>query len=141
MVSELKSDRRDTVDWDRKWLVNFNTRKTQLVSFDLATNSGAINGKMEGSVLGLPFCSKLDGSSYLFASNKTISKKIGVLIRSMKIFPLEISLEVAPSCYFDMLGKIQKPLCKFVGQTLAVSLEPLDHFRNADSLRFQELLW
>ena len=71
MVSEFKSDRRDTIDWDRKWLVNFNTRKTQLVSFDLVTNSGVINGKMEESVLqkksyfkllGLPFCSKLDGS-------------------------------------------------------------------------------
>ena len=59
----------------------------------------------------------------------------------MKLFPLEVSLEVAPSCYFDMLGKVQKPLRKFVGPTLAVSLESLDHFRNVASLRFQELLW
>ena len=30
-ASELESDLRETVDWDRKWLVHFNTGKTQLV--------------------------------------------------------------------------------------------------------------
>ena len=34
LASELESDLRDTVDWGRKWLVNFNAGKTQLVSFD-----------------------------------------------------------------------------------------------------------
>ena len=33
-ASELESDLRDTVDWGKKWLVDFNTGKTQLVSFD-----------------------------------------------------------------------------------------------------------
>ena len=32
--SELQSDLRDTVDWGRNWLVDFNATKTQLVSFD-----------------------------------------------------------------------------------------------------------
>ena len=32
--SELESDLRDTVDWGRKWLVDFNAGKTQLVLFD-----------------------------------------------------------------------------------------------------------
>ena len=31
LASKLESDLQDTVDWGRKWLVNFNTRKTQLV--------------------------------------------------------------------------------------------------------------
>ena len=31
LVSELESDLRDTVDWGRKWLVDFNAGKTQLV--------------------------------------------------------------------------------------------------------------
>ena len=30
---ELASELRDTVDWDRKWLFDFNAGKTQLVSF------------------------------------------------------------------------------------------------------------
>ena len=35
----------------RKWLVNFNAGKTQLVSFDRSNNTGAIDVKMDGSVL------------------------------------------------------------------------------------------
>ena len=34
LASELESDLPDTVDWGRKWLVDFNTGKTHLVSFD-----------------------------------------------------------------------------------------------------------
>ena len=34
LASELESDLRDTVDLGRKWLVDFHTGKTQLVSFD-----------------------------------------------------------------------------------------------------------
>ena len=31
LASELESDLRDTVDWGKKWLVDFNAAKTQLV--------------------------------------------------------------------------------------------------------------
>ena len=51
LASELESDLRDTVDWGRKWLVDFNAGKTQLVSFDWSKTSGAIDVKMDGSVL------------------------------------------------------------------------------------------
>ena len=51
LTSELESDLRDTVDWGRKWLVDFNAGKTQLVSFDQSNNTGAIDVKMDGSVL------------------------------------------------------------------------------------------
>ena len=51
LASELESDLRDTVGWDRKWLVDFNAGKTQLVSFDRSNNTGAIDVKMDGSVL------------------------------------------------------------------------------------------
>ena len=69
LVSELESDLRDTADWGRKWLVDFNAGKTQLVLFDRSKNTGAIDVKMDGSVLeektsfkmlGLTFSSKLD---------------------------------------------------------------------------------
>ena len=33
LVSELESDLRDTVDWGRKWLLDFNAGKTQFVFF------------------------------------------------------------------------------------------------------------
>ena len=47
-MSELESDLRD---WDRKWLVDFNSGKTQLVSFDRSKNTNAIDVKMDESVL------------------------------------------------------------------------------------------
>ena len=46
LASELESDLRDTVDWGRKWLVDFSAGKTQLVSFDRSNNTGAIDVKM-----------------------------------------------------------------------------------------------
>ena len=51
LISELESDLRDTVDWGKKWVVNFNTGKTQLVLFDQSNSNGAIDVKMDGSVL------------------------------------------------------------------------------------------
>ena len=50
-ASEIESDLGDTVDWGKKWLVDFNARKTQLVSFDQSNNTGSIDVKMDGSVL------------------------------------------------------------------------------------------
>ena len=51
LASELESDIQDTVDGSRKWLVDFNFKKTQLVWFDWSNNTGAINVKMDGSFL------------------------------------------------------------------------------------------
>ena len=51
LASELESDLRDSVDWGRKWLLDFNAKKTQLVLFDQSNNSGAIDVKMDGSFL------------------------------------------------------------------------------------------
>ena len=51
LVSELDSDLQDALDWDRKWLIDFNAGKTQLVLFDWSNNTGAINVKTDGSVL------------------------------------------------------------------------------------------
>ena len=39
------------MDWDKKWLVDFNAGKSQLVLFDLSNNNGSIDVKMDGSVL------------------------------------------------------------------------------------------
>ena len=50
-ASELESDLRDTVDWGKKWLVDFNDGKTQLVSFDQSDNNGSIGVKIDGSAL------------------------------------------------------------------------------------------
>ena len=72
--------------WGKKWLVDFNAGKTELVLFDQSNNSGFIDVKMDGSVLeekssfkmlGLTFFSKLDWGSYIISIAKSTSKKIG----------------------------------------------------------------
>ena len=40
----------------------------------------------------------------------------------------------APSCYLDLLDKLQKRICRIVGPSLAASLEPLARRRNVASL-------
>ena len=51
LASELLSDPQDTVEWSRKWFVDFNVGKTQLVYFDRSNIISAIDVKMEGSSL------------------------------------------------------------------------------------------
>ena len=46
LPSELESDIRDTADWSRKWLVDFNAGKTQLVAFDRSNSTGSIDGSV-----------------------------------------------------------------------------------------------
>ena len=48
---ELESDPKDTLNWVRKWLVDFNSGKTQLFSFNQSNNTGGIYVKMDGSVI------------------------------------------------------------------------------------------
>ena len=40
----------------------------------------------------------------------------------------------APSCYLELLDKLQKQICRTVGPALAASLEPLGHCQNVASL-------
>ena len=161
LASELGSDLRDIVDCGKKWLVDFNAGKTQLVSFDWSNNSGSIDKKMDGSVLeekssfkmlGLTFSSKLDWSSYILSIAKTSSQKIGPLIHSMKSLSVEVALYLykfairpcmeycchgwagAPSCYLELLDQLQKRICRAVGPSLAASLEPLAHRRKVATL-------
>ena len=147
--------------WGKKSFVDFNAGKTQLVSFDRSNNNSSIDVKMDGSVLeekssfkmlGLTFSSKLDWGSYIISIAKTASKKIGALICSMKFLSPEVALYLckstirpcmeycchiwagAPSCYLELLDKLQKRICRIVGPSLTASLEPLAHRQNVASL-------
>ena len=103
-------------------------------------------------MLGLPFSSKVDWFSFIISITKTASKKIETLINSLNFLSPEVALHlyksairpcmqycchvwtVAPSCYLDMLDKLQKRVCRTVGLTLAVSIEPLCGCRNVGRL-------
>ena len=69
MDSELEFELRDTLDWGKKWLLDFNAGKNYLSWFDQSNNFGGIDVKMDGlvfeenssfKILGLSFTSKLD---------------------------------------------------------------------------------
>ena len=89
------------MEWGKKWFVDFDASKTQLVSFDRSYKNDSIDVKMDASLLeekssvkslGLTFSSKLDLGSYIVCNTKTSSKKIGVLIRSMRFLSPEVTL-------------------------------------------------
>ena len=99
LASALESDLQDTMDWGKKWLVDFNAGKTQMVSYDWSNNNCSIDVKMDGSfleekstfkMLVLTFSSKLDWASFIISIAKTASKKIGALIHSIKFLSPEL---------------------------------------------------
>ena len=77
-------------------------------------------------MLGLTLFSKLDWGSYIISIARTASKKIEALIHSMKFLSSEVALYLykfficpcmeyccqvwpgAPSCYLELLDKLQK---------------------------------
>ena len=102
------------MDWGKKWLVDFNAGKTQLVLFDRPNSNSSIDVKMDESVLEekasfkmleLISSSKLDWGSYIISVAKTASKKIRTLICSMKF----LSTEVALSLSFSLSISINLP--------------------------------
>ena len=146
-----------TLEWSKKWLVDFNTQKTQLVLFDQSNNTGSIDMKLGGSVLGekssfkmqgLTFSSKLDWGSYMISIAKTVPKKIGALIHFMKFLSPGVGLYLCkstmqafmeycchiwagtPSWYLEFLDRLQKRICRTAGPSLTASLEPLACHRN-----------
>ena len=89
----------ETVDWARKWLVDFSAGKTQLVSFDHSYSIGAIDVKMDWSahekkssfkMLKLSFSSKLDWGSYIISIAKTASKKLEPWFALSNLFLLRL---------------------------------------------------
>ena len=73
------------MDWDKKWPVDFNAGKTQLVLLDLSNNNGCIDVKMDGPVLEekssfkmleLTFSSNLHSGSYIFSIVKVPPRKL-----------------------------------------------------------------
>ena len=100
---------------------------------------------------GLTFSFKLDWGSYIISIAKTSCKKIGALIHSMNLLSPEVALYLykstikpcmeycchvlaaAPSCYLELLDKLQKGISRIVVPSLA-SLQPFTHHWNVASL-------
>ena len=99
-------------------------------------DGSVLEEKTSFKMLGLTFSSKLDWGSYIVSVAKTVSKKIGALIHSMKFLSRDVALYLykstiqpcmeycchvwagAPSCYLELLDKLQKRICRTVGPSL-----------------------
>ena len=115
-------------------------------------DGSVLEEKSSFKMLGLTVSSELDCGSFIDSVAKTASKKIGSLIRSIKFFSPEVALCLyksticqsmeycchvwagSPSCYLELLDKLQKQICRNFGTSLAAFLEPLAHRRNVASL-------
>ena len=73
------------MDWGRKWLVDFNAGKAQLVLLDQSSNTGAIDMPIDGSIylveipfkmLGFSFSFKLDWGCCTVSVAKMSPKKL-----------------------------------------------------------------
>ena len=148
-ASELESDLWDTVDWGRKWLADSNAGKTQMVLFDQSSNAEVIHVKIYGPVLeekssremlGLTSIPNWIGALTLSLLLKSISMKFGALTCSMKFLCPKVTLYLyqstiqpcmeycchvlagAPSCFLELLDKLQKQISRTVGPLLAACL-------------------
>ena len=113
---------------------------------------GSVLEEKPFKILGLTFSSKFDWGFYIISTDKTASKKIRALIRSMKFLSPEVALYLyksiirpcmeyrchvwagALNCYLELLCKLQKLICRTVSPSLAASFEPLAHHRNVTTL-------
>ena len=108
-------------------------------------DGSVLEEKSSFKMLGLTFSFKLNWGSYVFSIAKTASKKIGAIIHSIKFLSLKVALYLykaticpcmehcchvwvgAPSCYLELLEKLQKRICRTVGPSPVASLDPLAH--------------
>ena len=115
-------------------------------------DGSVLEEKSSFKMLGLTFSAKLNLGSNIISIAKTASKKIGASLHSMKFLSPEVGLYYykstihpymeycchvwagAPSCYWELLDKLQKRICRAVGPLLAASLALLAHHRNVACL-------
>ena len=114
-------------------------------------DGSVLEKKSSLKMLKLTFSFKLDWGSYIISTGKSTFKKVGALIRSMKFLSSEVALYLykstirpcmeycchvwagVPSCYLELLGKLEKQIYRTVGLSLATSLEPFPRHRNVAS--------
>ena len=109
-----------------------------LVSLDWSNNNCAIDVKMNGSVL--EGKSSFEMLGLTFSSMKSLSPEVALyLYKSSMRSCMEYCYHVwagASSCYLELLDKLQKPICRTVGPSLAASLEPLGSGKCSDPVHF-----
>ena len=58
---------------------------------------------------------------------KFLSPEVALYLYKSTIQPCFLSGGGAPSCYLELMNKLQKQICRTVSTSLTASLEPLAH--------------
>ena len=115
-------------------------------------DASVLEQKSSFKMLGWTFSSILDWVFYIISIAKSASKKIGVLIRSMKSFSPQVAVYLCKctirpcieccccvwagvsSCNSELLDKLQKWISRAVGPSFGTPLESLAHHQNVVAL-------
>ena len=160
-ANEVTSDLAKVSSWGKDWLVNFNTKKTHLLSVNNYKNTHDAPISMDENnltedesirLLGLSISSNLSWSDYISSIAKSSSRKVGSLFRARRSLSPEAILHLykatirpcmeycchlwagAPANSLSLLDKVQNRVCNLIGPQLAAKLQPLSHRRNVASL-------
>lgn len=148
LSADLSSDLALAAQWEKDWLISFNTPKTKLIMYHHQVNPKSvpilINGQTLKEVhrfyclLGQKLTPDLKRNVYIDAIIKDTGRTIGSFYHSRKyLTPAAITkrkLEYCWSCpILSCLERVQKFLCSFVSHELFSTLQPLSHRRNVAS--------
>ena len=124
------------MDWGRKWLVDSHAGKTQLVSFDWSNKSGAIDVKMDGSVLE-------EKSSFKMLVNWFTSFFFLILVEGLLVFfnrLHDFSVSI-PRCYKDVyVNSLFSRAARF-WKSLSIECFPLTYDLNGFKSRINRHLF
>ena len=161
LASEPELGLQDTVNSGKKWLL-ISMLENSTFSFDRGNNIVSINVKMDGPVLEEKSYFKILGCLYLlswiraFTSSPLLNlppknwsldsffevfffPEVALYLYKSIISCMEYRCHVwtgSPNCYLEMIGNLEKWICRTFRPSPAAFLKLLDHRRNITSLSF-----
>ena len=161
LCSRLDADLLSIERWGAKWLVNFNSSKTQDLQHsrlrreampDLSMSNEKIRSVSSSSILGVTIAHDLSWATQIRNIGKRASQRIGSLYRSRSFLTPEACLYLykstirpimeycchlwsgAPKSHLSFLDRVQHRMKKLVGSDLYSTLQPLSQRRDVASL-------
>ena len=162
LCDNLNKDLQAISEWGSRWLVSFNTSKTQSVlhsrlkaggnHLSLQMSNSTLQESDAISLLGLTVRSDLSWKPYIQSVSKKAAQRIGSLYRASRYLPPESILYLykstirslmeycchlwagAPKTHLQLLDRVEKRAKNLIGQPLANELLPLSVRRDVASL-------
>ena len=158
----LNNDLQTVTDWGSKWLVSFNSSKTQGIlhsrlkgdgdHYNIQMSQSTIQDCNTISLLGLTVTDDMSWKPYIQSISKQAAQRIGSLYRAKRYLPPQTILYLykatirplmeycchlwagAPKTHLSLLERVEKRLKNLIGEELATELQPLSVRRDVASL-------